>query len=670
MCHLRKSMKNSKKFILTLIILIISLQAYSQEWSWGLKATGGHQSPYGPSAEINVDYYGNKVIAGHFQQNFSLGSHSIFTEDNHYSDIFLSRVNDKGEVEWIKHIEGGQSYGEDIGLTVDDDSNIYLTSSNGTIFVSKYDSLGNLLWHQDFDKEHYGYGRSIAIDQFDNVYVVGGSGWEFFMAKLDFNGNIIWKKDLWFNYSNACNITDIAVGALGNIYFIGVFEIDTLTLGDFVLEHDGGWGDDTFFGQVDAHGNFIWIKSSSGRTNSNPQIAITSDNHIFLSGALYSGISFDHIYIEGICCQEPKPYIAKYTTEGNIVWAKEGFSTYSQKGVTHDIKVDYNGFLYLTGTYFTCYGTFCTENDFYLEKYNSLGEHLWRKEMNMGSSDYSHAIDIDNSGFLYNIGFNNSTNFIDENQYSNIRTFGIGKLNTGSSTDKRTPRPRSTRFVQVCNPNETISLEAEGENIRWYSDPLIGNLVSSGNTYTPSLTNTDTLYITQTINEIESWPKEVIIYISDLPEDALIVENDTIKAPEGPNFQYQWLYNGDSIINATNNFVLVDTTLNYNLFSVVVSDINCSIQLDQIQVITSVEELFIEHDVSVYPNPTRGEINLNNSNTELRVLVFNSSGSEVYQKVIKPQDPHSIHLGPYPNGVYFLRTFDGVKINFIKIIKQ
>ncbi|MDZ7649787.1 MAG: hypothetical protein U5K54_23090 [Cytophagales bacterium] len=153
-----------------------------------------------------------------------MGSFSLFTEDNYYSDIFLSRINKDGEVKWLKHIEAGESYGDDIGVTEDDDSNIYLTGSKeGRIFVTKYDSLGTLVWNQDFNQEHYGYGRAIGIDQFDNVYIAGGSGWEFFMAKVDYNGNTVWEKNIRVNSSSGCNVTDIAVDAFGNIYFIGVF---------------------------------------------------------------------------------------------------------------------------------------------------------------------------------------------------------------------------------------------------------------------------------------------------------------------------------------------------------------------------------------------------------------------------------------------------------------
>ncbi|WP_193217941.1 MULTISPECIES: T9SS type A sorting domain-containing protein [unclassified Imperialibacter] len=648
-------MKNLKYLFLIFNALFTSMQSYSQEWSWGLKATGDTQYPYDYSAEINVDYEGNIIIAGYYQKNFSLGSYSLFTEDGHYSDIFLSRVNKAGEVEWLKHVETGSSYDEGIGLAADDDSNIYLTGSkDARIMVSKYDSFGNLIWNQDFNNEHEGYGRTISVDQFDNVYVAGGIGSAFFLAKLDYDGNTMWKKDISVSSSNGCNVTDIAVDAIGNIYFVGVFSVNMLMLDDFVLEHDGGSGDDTFFGKIDTDGNFIWVKSSSGKTTDNPQIALSSDNSLYLSGALFTGITFDNLSVEGICCQQPKPYIVKYQTNGDIAWAKAGYTTYAERGVTNDIKVDDNGNFYLSGTYYTTSGD--GENESYLEGYNSLGEHLWRIEMDMRSSDYSHGIDFDNNGYLYNIGFNYSTNFIDKNQYSTLSTIGVGKLNTVSSTNKRTPRPDSKRLVQVCNIEENISLEAKGENIRWYNDPLLSSLVSAENIYTLTDATTDTLYVTQTINGNESWPKEVIAYFSDLPQEPLIVENDTLKAPNGSNFKYQWLYKGDSLVDGTQSFVLVDSTNNYDLFSVLISELNCFKTLKQIEIINSLDNELSVNDIIFYPNPSSGEVFIQANNrysSDAFITVYNSAGQRIISESVAFFNSTLIDLSSYPNGLFF-----------------
>ncbi|AWV97437.1 T9SS type A sorting domain-containing protein [Arcticibacterium luteifluviistationis] len=664
-------MKKLARAIITIALLISSTQLYSQEWIWGLKATGDGQIPYDPSTEINVDYHGNITIAGFYQKSFGIDTLLLFTEDDYYSDIFLSRLNKDGEVKWLKHIEAGSTYDYEIGLTTDDDSNIYLAGSKDSrIFASKYDSTGNLIWNQGFNQEFSGHGRTISTDQFDNVYIAGGSGSQFFIAKLDYSGKQVWTKHISVSNSRGCSLTDINVDALGNIYFTGVFSIDYLYLDDFVLEHDNAWGDQTFFGKLDSGGEVVWVKTASGRSNGSPQIAITSDNHLYLSGALFSGITFDNIYIEGICCQRPKPYLAKYTTDGDIVWAKGAYTSYQGTGQTQDIKVDYDGNLYLTGIYFTCTGETCTETDFYLEKYNPAGEHLWRKEIKMSTSDYSKSIDTDNYGNLYNVGYTNSANFIDENQFSFLRTIGIGKLNTGSSTNKRTPRPNSERFVQTCASNQTIKLVAEGENIKWYSDPLLNNLVSSDSIYTASFPSTDTLYVTQTCNQIESWPKEIIVYISNIPDVPLNLQMDTLIAPEGSNFQYQWLYNDDSLTNATSNSVIMDTTQNQNNFSVIISDFACTKKLDYLRIITSSEEV-LRKKVSLYPNPTKGKVTFQpNTKGDTSIKVYTSNGKELISKLINMNDAPFLDLSPYPDGVYLIQISNNQATESFRIIKQ
>jgi hypothetical protein len=171
--------------LITIFQLITSLQSFSQEWTWSIKATGDHQR-YN-ALDMNVDTDGNMVIAGYYQKNFSLGPFSLYTEDDYYADMYLARINSEKEVEWLIHIEAEDSYGDDIAITTDDDDNIYLTGNkDGKIFVTKYNSEGIEIWTNNFEGQYYGYGKSIALDQYDNVYISGGSGWNFFIAKLGF----------------------------------------------------------------------------------------------------------------------------------------------------------------------------------------------------------------------------------------------------------------------------------------------------------------------------------------------------------------------------------------------------------------------------------------------------------------------------------------------------
>ncbi|MRT16572.1 T9SS type A sorting domain-containing protein [Vitellibacter sp. q18] len=650
-----------KKTVL-LIILLISIQTFSQEWSWSLKATGDNQRYM--AADLAVDTEGNMVVAGYFQENLILGQFPLYTPDDYFADMYLFKINSNKEIVWAKTFETDWCYGDDISVLLDDDGFIYLTGNiDEKIFVAKFDSAGNEVWHNDFDGLEYGYGMSLALDQFDNVYVSGGAGWNFFMAKLDYDGAVVWKRNIPFSNSDAVHVTDINVDRLGNIYFIGVFNIETLVLDNFVLEHNGSWGQDTFWGKMDTEGNFIWIKSSDGRTNGNPQIALTSTGFLFLSGAFYNDITFEGILIPGICCQNPKPYIAKYDVSGNIIWAQAGFSTYQEKGTTIDMEVDYTGNLYLTGTYFTC--SPCTESDIYLEKYNPNGEHQWRKEFVMLWDDFTRAIELDNYGFAYYIGANYSENFIDENLTSPTNTLGVAQLNTFASTYKKTPRPKIERRYTICEEGADFTLGAIGSNIKWYADPVLNDLLFQGPYYTFQTNQSIKLYVTQTVNNIESWPKEVVVDVSELDTAQLTFDDPILSATQNPLFQYQWFFEDQPIPNANDYFIEITPGSNYLDYGVLIHQQSCQIALGR--AVLSTPNMAPEPVFSMYPNPTSGIITLNSTFGVDQVEAFNSLG----QSVLVSKNSDHIDLSLFRNGLYFLRITDSQGNVFLKkVLKE
>lgn len=580
--------------------------SFSQNWSKGLKATGSSQSLY-KDADIAIDAKGSMVIAGNYNNSISFGYLSINTDNTSYSDIFLCRIGSDHVVQWLKHIEAGFNYGDYISLSIDDDKNIYLTGmKNSLIFVSKYDSTGQTIWSIGLGEKAFGYGTGIKTDVYGNVYVSGGSGWEFFMAKISATGNIIWKKSIGVNSSAGCLVTDIEVDALGNIYFAGNFGID-LPLDKITLKYTLSYGPSVFWGKMDSRGNFIWAKSAIGRSTEKISLALTSDGHIFLTGGVAGSVlNFDGLQVSrGNCCQGATAFIVKSDVNGVLKWAKSGNDTY-YGSMPQDIEVDYSSNLYLTGSFFTCYGSFCTESDFYIEKYDKDGTSQWRTTYASGDSESPKAIDIDNNGLLYLLGVNSSPTFIDQNAWSPSRTYGVGIFDTKSSTYKRTPRPFTQGLISICDEQKSPypPLQAKGNNIRWYGNASLTEKLADGTEYKFDITTTDTFYVTQTVASIESWPKPVIVRFSSIPKGDLVVRNDSIHAPTGSEISYQWLYNGKQIKNANQNYVVVDTTKTFGSFSVIVSDGNCQKLLNRITVITSIENEEYDTQVICYPNPT------------------------------------------------------------------
>jgi hypothetical protein len=76
-------------------------------------------------------------------------------------------------------------------------------------------------------------------------------------------------------------------------------------------------------------------------------------------------------------------------------------------------------------------------------------------------------------------------------------------------------------------------------------------------------------------------------------------------------------------------------------------------------VVTATIDLAVKMGFRLYPNPTRGQVNIEMNGTGIRdteVSVYTLQGAEVFRKLYKAGDQISIDLSPYVSGVYMVRT--------------
>lgn len=659
-------------FIIALMVVVWThVRSQSRGWVGSIRATGSSQMDafYGTSG-MTVDAERNIVIAGHYTGTLSFGDFTLTSEeDDSYVDVFICRIGPDHEVQWLKGFDAKFNYGDDIAVHTDDDKNIYLTGTfDSKIYVSKYDVDGELLWSTEFGDGSYGYGTAVKTDMYDNVYVIGSSGWEFFAAKVDNAGQILWKKSIWVNYSAGCYLTDLEVDAAGNLYFVGTHQID-LPLDDIMLTYSGSWGPTLFWGKMDTEGNFVWVKTTSGRSGERNSISLTNDGHLILAGAVASSqIGFDnHVVNRGNCCEGYTSFIAKSDTDGNVVWAKAGTDNY-YGSAARDMQTDAAGNIYLTGSYFTC--TPCSELDFYFEKYDAEANPLWREDYEGGDYDVAHAIDVDNNGTLYLLGLNNSPTFTDPEEWSEQITYGLGFYNTADNTYKHTERPETNKFISVCDLNaNAVQLEAAGTNIKWYSDAATTDLIGQGNELSLTLTQSETVYVTQTINDVVSWPKLVVIHVPEFPDSTLIYDEASKRLTAPGGFSYQWFYDGVPREGATRRSVSVGVGEVAENFSVVISDGKCEKLLSQ--VITSVEDES-NNGVVAYPNPTSSSFHIStglSASQQSSIIIKNSLGQPVHCEAQRTADGYLVDLASQPAGIYLVEI-DGNELHrLVKIIK-
>ena len=136
------------------------------------------------------------------------------------------------------------------------DGSSTLTSTNGNLFIAKYDASGNVLWAKSTaGAGDDGTGNSVSADAGGNVFVTGyftsptltfgittltnagGGGGSFpydiFIAKYDAGGNVLWAKSVGGTGWDQGN--SVSADAGGNVFVTGSFSSLSLTFGSPTL---------------------------------------------------------------------------------------------------------------------------------------------------------------------------------------------------------------------------------------------------------------------------------------------------------------------------------------------------------------------------------------------------------------------------------------------------
>ena len=204
--------------------------------------------------ELAVDKNNNIIVGGFYDGDFAdFGATSISG-----GFMFLAKYNDIGNLQWVQ--SSGyylHNYAEFINSIACDTMNniniigtfsdsvrfgneLLIANNQANMFLTKYDSSGNVVWARA--PIGNGSGSGIATDPFNRIYAtcnydsiinfgngVTASG-NFCVVKYDENGNALWAKHAGNNSgNNHLGIGPISIDQSGNIYVSGGFS-DSLNI--------------------------------------------------------------------------------------------------------------------------------------------------------------------------------------------------------------------------------------------------------------------------------------------------------------------------------------------------------------------------------------------------------------------------------------------------------
>jgi hypothetical protein len=152
--------------------------------------------------------------------------------------------------------------------------------------------------------------------------------------------------------------------------------------------------------------------------------------------------------------------------------------------------------------------------------------------------------------------------------------------------------------------------------------------------------------------------------------DTSVTVNDLVLTANETEAQYQWLKDGSPINGATSQSYTVTETGSY---AVIIGKYDCvDTSGTHLVTITEVMELSFGSEISVYPNPTKGDltIDLGDVYQAIQLRLYSVSGKLVYRQDYNSQRKIDCRISG-DKGIYFLQiTTDKGEQARIKVMKE
>ncbi len=480
------------KHLFSIVLIVLAIQnSFSQipAWNWARGASGNATDE---ASSVTTDTFGNVYISGYYSSDsIVIGTITLKNEGLSFNDIFIAKYDASGNLLWAQRF-GGSSNDRGTSVTTDKAGSVYLTGyfysptitfgtftlTNagvvGDIFIVKFDNQGNVIWAKREGAAALEIPHTILVDGNNNIIVAGrfssnsitfgktiltlAGSMDVFIVKYDASGNLLWAKGAGggSNDEGYSLSTDVS----GNIYLSGYFT-QPANFGTIKLTSDGQA--DLFIAKYDPAGNVLWAKRAGGRGDDRA-VALKTDasGNSYVTGFYTNdSISFGSIIVPDE--EVDNSFVAKYDTDGNVVWAK---------GLGGDIEAEdltvFDSDVYICGTFsadtlnYASSSLICEGNtDFFLLNCDTNGNPKWviKQTSDGESGENARSVEVDGAGNVMISGeFHSKPIFFGATELNSNRGFDLfvaklGSKPTGIAGLKNTgefviyPNPGSGRFI-------------------------------------------------------------------------------------------------------------------------------------------------------------------------------------------------------------------------------
>ena len=383
-----------KKYILISVILLSSKILFPQNWQWAKHV--GSTGILGIERISSFFSVGNDFyMVGIFNDNLYFPTDTIYSYG--YEDIFISKFDSAGNLLWAKTIGGGNS-------------NLMYSEYADCV----YDSLSNSIYFAGrfYEEIYFGNGISLSANFTDE---------NLFIARMNLDGTFLWANKITGNGNKSG--AHVFSNNKNKIYLVTASD-ESLTFNNFQLGPGG------YIAQYDTSGNCLSAQLKF--TNLIPpyfnRVAIKFIGpDLILYGVYYnSSFQIDTAHLVnhgGYDC-----FIARADSNANIKWIKS--YGYSGNDYITGLELDNSNNMYIAGSFKDSInlgnGNLYNLNyDFYLAKLDSNGNVVWNKQSFItGTNSSFNYLLSDGNGYSYLTGF-----FTDTAHFDNFTVTASGNDN-------------------------------------------------------------------------------------------------------------------------------------------------------------------------------------------------------------------------------------------------
>jgi hypothetical protein len=505
------------------------------------------------SAAIAVDASGNAYLAGFTRSaNFPTAS-ALDSTIGGLQDVFISKINPAGSALVYSTFLGGSGDDEGKDMTIDGAGNVFVigrtfssdfptlnaftstfvgsTSGDGNAFVTRLNPAGSALVYSTFLSGTFGArGFAIATDGAGNAYVTGTTSTGFpvtaatafdstnfnsgFMAKLNTNGSgassLVYSTFL--GHTGSGEGRAIAADAAGNVYVTGNLNstaTNFASAGAFQTTYGGGTQDayvEKFNTNLSGAASRVYATylggsdqdyGGSAAVGNGKAIAIDGSGNAYITGQTKS-TNFPTLNAFQPANGGPASSVDAFLTKLNPTGTALVYSTYLGGNSTNadegrGVAVNVVGNAYVTGmTNSANFPTttppppLSTTGGIFLTKFTPSGNALaYSTRLVSGAGDFGYGVALDGAGNAFVTGSSGSDVLLNEIADPTI----IGRV---IDEDNNPIAGATVNLTGV--PSATTTTDTGG----YYTFGLL----TAGNSYTVSVTVTNYIFNSQTVNNL------------------------------------------------------------------------------------------------------------------------------------------------------------------------